>query len=472
MSSLDTSGRQSAALSPHEPAVLSPAAARANLITVSAAHAVIHAVSILMPLIYQILHQSYGFSYTKLGIIGTASSLGGGLLQVVFGYVSRRVPRKALIGVGNLIVAVATLLTATATTFVPWLGWSVLRGMGGAPQHPAGNSILTDSYGARRRGFAIAAHVAGGNVGTLLVPLVGGGLILRFGWQPTLILFALPGLAAGSAVLLLTREPPQPRAEGVHRTPLQMRREGEPEERVPHTRDEGGPESVGAPGARPIPSGRQRLAELLAPLRHRGVLLVILASLVAAGGRGLGILTKYVPLYLEGPIHLPVTTVTPYYTLLLAGSVVGPLLAGQLSDRTGRKPVLLVAYGLSAVFTLLVPVLFGSGAAVPVLVVEIALLGLIVYCESPLLQAYLVDNSDPAQRDAAVGWYFTLAFGIGSLWDVVLGSVIDHTGSFIPAFALMAVSYVAAAAILLFIPRERHASGVHRPGTEVPEHGW
>ena len=432
VSSLDTTP-QPATLTPHDPETLPPAAARANLITVGAAHAVIHAVSILMPLIYPILYKSYGFSYTELGLIGTASSLAGGLLQVVFGYVSRSIPRKMLIGIGNLVVAVATLLTATATTFVPWLGWSALRGIGGAPQHPAGNSILTDSYGEHRRGFAIAAHVAGGNIGTLLVPFVGGALILHFGWQPALIIFALPGLAAGSAVLLLTHEPPQPLAQ-------------------PQPKSQPGPARA---GARP-PLG-QRLAELLAPLRQRGVLLVILASMVAAGGRGLGILTKYLPLYLENALHVAQTTVTPYYTLLLAGSVVGPLLAGRFSDSTGRKPILLVAYGLSATFTLLVPLVFGGGAALPLLVAVIGLLGLVVYCESPLLQAYLVDNSDPANRDAAVGWYFTLAFGVGSLWDVILGTLIDHTHSFIPAFALMAASYLAAGVIVLFIPRSHRA---------------
>ena len=426
MSSLDTNARQ-AAPPPGEIGALPPAAARANLITVGAAHAVIHGVSILMPLIFPILHTQYGFSYTQIGLIGTVSGLAGGVLQVVFGYLSRSVPRKVLIGVGNLIVALATFLTATAVTFAPWLGWSALRGMGGAPQHPAGNSILTDSYGPRRRGFAIAAHVAGGNIGTLLVPILGAALIKFYGWQPALIIFALPGLAAGAAVLLLTREPPQPVATSAEK-------------------------AASASGAR---TSSGRLAALFAPLRHRGVILVILASLVAAGGRGLGILTKYLPLYLLGPIKLPQATVTGLYTLLLAGSVAGPLLAGRVSDRTGRRPMLLVAYGLAALFTLLVPVVFSAGAPLVALVVEIGLLGLVVYCESPLLQAYLVDNSAPAQRDAAMGWYFTLAFGIGSLWDVILGSMIDRTGSFIPAFLLMAASYVAAAAILLFIPRDQ-----------------
>ncbi|HET9979659.1 MAG TPA: MFS transporter [Ktedonobacterales bacterium] len=427
MSSLDTGTRQATPPS-GDTGTLPPAAARANLITVGAAHAVIHGVSILMPLIFPILHTQYGFSYTEIGLIGTVSGLAGGVLQVVFGYISRVVPRKVLIGVGNLIVALATFLTATAVTFVPWLGWSALRGVGGAPQHPAGNSILTDSYGPRRRGFAIAAHVAGGNIGTLLVPIVGAAIIKFYGWQPALIVFALPGLAAGAAVLLLTREPPQPDTASAAEKPD----------------DAGSPRTFGA-----------RLATLLAPLRHRGVILVILASMVAAGGRGLGILTKYLPLYMLGPIKLPQATVTGLYTLLLAGSVAGPLLAGRISDRTGRRPMLWVAYGLAALFTLLVPVVFGSGAPLVALIVEIGLLGLVVYCESPLLQAYLVDNSEPAQRDAAVGWYFTLAFGIGSLWDVILGSMIDRTGSFIPAFLLMAASYIAAAIILLFIPRDQ-----------------
>jgi MFS transporter, FSR family, fosmidomycin resistance protein len=427
--SLDTNTRQ-ATLPPGEVEALPPAAARANMITISAAHAVIHGVSILMPLIFPILHDQYGFTYTQIGLIGTVSGLAGGLLQVLFGYISRSVPRKALIGVGNLIVALATLLSATATTFLPWLGWSALRGIGGAPQHPAGNSILADSYGARRRGFAIAGHVAGGNIGTLLVPFIGVAIIKSFGWQPALIVFALPGLAAGSAVLLFTHEPPQPAAQP----------DTEPE---PATTD------------RPIGA---RLATLFAPLRHRGVMLVIAVSLVAAGGRGLGILTKYLPLYLLGPINLPQLTVTVLYTLLLAGSIVGPLLAGRISDRTGRRPLLLVSYGLAAVFTLLVPVVFGGGAPLVVMVTEIVALGLVVYSESPLLQAYLVDNSDPSQRDAAMGWYFTLAFGVGSLWDVILGGLIDRSGSFIPAFLLMATSYVVAATILLFIPRDQRSA--------------
>ena len=74
MSSLDTNTQQ-ATLPPDELAALPPADARANMITVSAAHAVLHGVSILMPLIFPILHDQYGFSYTQIGLVGTVSGL-------------------------------------------------------------------------------------------------------------------------------------------------------------------------------------------------------------------------------------------------------------------------------------------------------------------------------------------------------------------------------------------------------------
>jgi len=51
-----------------------------------------------------------------------------------------------------------------------------------------GNAILSDIYPPERRGFAISAHISGGNVGTVLVPFVGLALIGSVGWQTTLVL--------------------------------------------------------------------------------------------------------------------------------------------------------------------------------------------------------------------------------------------------------------------------------------------
>ena len=39
--------------------------------------------------------------------------------------------------------------------------------------------LLSDAFPEHRRGFAISAHISGGNVGTILVPFIGAFLIHR-----------------------------------------------------------------------------------------------------------------------------------------------------------------------------------------------------------------------------------------------------------------------------------------------------
>src|SRR5690348_3609208 len=65
-----------------------------NLTSVGGAHAFLHATTVLLPLVFPILHDQYGFSYTQIGLIGAAANIAGGLLQVVFGYLTRYVARK------------------------------------------------------------------------------------------------------------------------------------------------------------------------------------------------------------------------------------------------------------------------------------------------------------------------------------------------------------------------------------------
>lgn len=409
---------------------LRPSEARANLAWVSAAHAVIHATSVLMPLVYPIIKKEYHLSYTEIGLLVTVPSLVSGLLQLVFGYLGRWITRKAMIGVGNLVVGLGIVLTGLANSFGLFMGWGVVRSVGGAPQHPVGSSLLSDTYARSRRGFALAAHVAGGNIGTLAVPAVGAYLIHQFSWRPAVMLFALPGLVAGTGVLLFVREP----AHG-----------GRDEQRA--ARDD---ESVSPDG-----TGRDsRWRSLVSPLRNRGVILIIVASMVAAGGRGLGILTTYFPLYMTNEVKFDGRTVTVLFTVLLIGSVLGPLIAGRLSDGLGRRGVLYGCYGLGAGFTIILPLLLDLHAPTWVYLAEVILLGLTVYAESPILQAFLADSAPDSVRDRAFGWYFTLAFGVGSLWGTGLGWLIDHAG-FQTTFFVMAGSYVAAALILANVPARR-----------------
>ena len=152
-----------------------------------------------------------------------------------------------------------------------------------------------------------------------------------------------------------------------------------------------------------------------------------------------------VPLYLKLQLHLSNGYVTILYALLLIGSVAGPLIGGPLSDRIGRKVLLLIAYPLSALTTLAVLVVPARG---PWLGLALTAMGLVVYVESPILQAFLADEAPMTQRDAIFSLYFAVAFGVGALWAAGMGAAIGWLG-FGFVFVMMAVTYLAAGACVL-----------------------
>src|SRR5579864_3800388 len=114
-----------------------PAAGR-DLSLVSAAHAVIHALAVLMPLIYPIIQIQYHLSYTQIGLIVAIPNAVGGFLQIIFGLLSRYILRKVMLGIGNILVGISTFFTGTIVGFWSLMTWSMISRIAGAPQHPVG----------------------------------------------------------------------------------------------------------------------------------------------------------------------------------------------------------------------------------------------------------------------------------------------------------------------------------------------
>jgi MFS family permease len=379
----------------------------AILVLISGSHAVIHAYSTLMPLVYPHALHDLHFSLTQLGFMVGLSSLSGGFLQLGAGALTRYVPRYGVIGVGAALMAGSAIITGISTNFAEFFAGNLARSVVTSTQHPLGNSLLSDVYGRFRRGFAISGHVAGGNVGTVLLTPFAGLLIGAAGWRFPVLLLSIPAALAGLAILLSIKERGRASKE----------------------------RSVAA----------DLVAGVQAVRRSRNLLLIFLASLIAAGGRGLGVVILVVPLYLTLQLHLKNSDVTMLYSILLIGSVVGPLVAGRVSDRLGRRAVLLVAYPLSALTTV---GLLISPRNLVWLGLALAAMGLAVYAESPLLQTFLADESPAAARDPIFSLYFAVAFGIGALWAAGIGAALSRLG-FGPVFGIMAATYLLSALCVL-----------------------
>ena len=282
-----------------------------TLLLIAVAHAAIHAQSALMPLVYPLMSEEYGLDAGDIGIFIAITTAVGGTMQLAYGFLTRVIARPALLAGGQLLFGVGLLISGLTQSVAQLLAAISVARIGASPQHPVGNALLSDIYPAERRGFAISAHIAGGNVGTVVVPFVGGALLLALGWQTTLALFGIPALLIGLLVALFVRE-----------------RHADYRER-----------------ARASGSVWSQIREVVG---RRDLRLILGASLVAAGGRGLDIVAPFMVLYLAGPLGLDDSTVGILYALLLVGAVVGPLLAGILSDRFGRRRTLVAYYVLSA----------------------------------------------------------------------------------------------------------------------------
>jgi MFS family permease len=149
-------------------------------------------------------------------------------------------------------------------------------------------------------------------------------------------------------------------------------------------------------------------------------------------------------------LHLPTLTVGGLFTAVVAASVAGPVIGGVLADRYGRMRTLVLTYAGGAAALLA----FGYvGSNVAMLAVLGVWVGVLAYTESPLLQAVFSDLTRDGSARSAFGAFFAISFGIGSLWTAVIGWIVTAAG-FPVAFAVMAGSFVAAAAVVLAFVRE------------------
>ena len=390
-----------------------------SLWLLSIAHAVNHAQAVVLPLIYLKITDDFHVGVDTIAFLAAGGAFASGIVQLSFASLTRLVSRRRLLGAGGLLFGGGFVAQAFASSFPTFALANVLSRIGGSPQHPVGNGLLAEQFPLERRGFAISAHIAGGNVGTVVVALLGAPIILAFGWRGAAIVFGIPALVIAIAILLLVRERGTDRAAALA----------------------GG-------------SVRDAFRRIIG---DRDLRWLYLTSILGGGGRGLGVVNLFALIYLTKVLGFDESLSGVMYGALIVFSVPMPLVAGWLSDRIGRKPLIVGVYLGGAVGF---AVFLLSGSSLIGLWAGIVLMGLFSFAESPQLQALLADIARPSIRDASFAVYFTLAFGVGSLWVALYGAIIGAVGNAagLPiVFTLMGVTFVLAALGTLPIHAEERA---------------
>jgi MFS family permease len=373
------------------------------------AHGINHAQSALKPLVFPLVLRELNFGYSELGIMLGVAAAVGGLLQLFAGALGRVLPRQLILGIGNASVGICFVFVGLAQSYLQFFSWTVLSRVGGAAQHPVGSALLSHHFQKKKLGTALATHFTAGNLGTAVIPLCAAILIGFWGWRITTIIFAIPAILVGVAMCIWLKDPAHKQTARVSKTSTFWQDSG-------------------------------------AAIGNHNLRWILIAAVVAAGGSGHGIISSFLPLYLNHNLGMEATAVGVIFTLMNVGSIVGPMLGGKLADRYPPQRILLTSYLLSAATTLILPWL---GANFIGVALAAMMLGVTAFGTNPILQTLVAQTTSDDIRDTGFAWFYTATFMAGALWSPAVGYLSEWLG-LKAAFGAMAVSFIAAILCVLF----------------------
>jgi DHA1 family tetracycline resistance protein-like MFS transporter len=176
---------------------------------------------------------------------------------------------------------------------------------------------------------------------------------------------------------------------------------------------------------------------------------------------GFGLVIPLLPFYAERFAASPLQMTTLFATYSLMSMVTAPFW-GRLSDRVGRRPVLLVSMAAAALayawlaFASRLWMLFAARAVAGACAGNIA-----------AAQAYIADVTPPERRAKGMGM-IGAAFGLGFIIGPVLGGVLAGedvaTADLVtPGLMAAALSLVACLGVILMLPESLAAGAAARP---------
>ena len=392
------------------------------------------------------------FNLNSVGVGGVLSirELASGLVTLPGGIVVDLLRRHW--GVVLALCLAAAALGSLAMGFSPVYPL-LLVGIGAvavshALWHLPASAALSHHF-AQRRGAALAWHGVGGSVGDVAGPLATGALLAFLAWRELLNVYAIAPFLLAFMVVWAFR--------GIGRTPAPAAAVARVNAAdAPPAAAPSGDSQPANPPANPAANPRDGLAleQRLAMTRRLLRSPALWGLTLVRGLRGMALvsLVTVLPLYLDNELEVSPLSRGFHIGLLIVIGLVAKPLAGYLSDRWGRKQVLtpglvwscLAALGLVA---------FPDGA---MLAVMVALLGLFLYPDQPIVTAAVFDVVGREVASTGLGVVACVAFFMSAASSLLAGAIYETAG-FAATMYYIAALFAAAALVFALLPLPRRA---------------
>ena len=337
-----------------------------------------------------VLRETWDMSATAAGSISMGFQLGYAVSLLFFSWLADRVSARRVYLWSAWLSAVAALAFALlARSYVSGLSLYTLVALSQGGTYTTAIMLIADRYPPQRRGAAVGWLLGSSSLGYALSLLVAGVAVRAGGYPLAFIATAsgpVIGLGLGWLALRSSRNVVHPRASGA----------GFGSE-VLHNR----------PAMRLMMGYTFHSWELLGMWAWTPA---FVAAAVAVGGvAGVGAVSRGA--YISAAFHV---------MGLIAGSTMG-----RLSDRLGRRILLLTLAAASTVCSFVFGWLIGWPAGVLFLVG--AVYGFTALGDSPVLSTAFTEAVSPAYLGSALALRSLFGFGAGALAPLAFGAVLDLT---------------------------------------------
>ncbi|MGI8766161.1 MAG: MFS transporter [Gemmatimonadaceae bacterium] len=348
-----------------------------------------------------------GAPTSVIGLIVAAVTVTGIVVKLPAGALADILGFKKIMVSGLLVKATGPWLYLIVRSWQQLLLVRFYHGFSTALYAPAASALVAKRY-PKERAHRLGLYSAAENAGVVLGPVIGAAILAAYSFD---VAFIVSGVIGTLALLLVIRIPrdvpaavsgPRPTAGAVTQQLVQ--------------------------GVREIVSDKTiRLTSLIEGTLYMGV----------------GALQAYLPLYAL-TVHISVGRMG----LLFGGQGIASILSrptmGTLSDRVGRRPIIVIGVLLCATMLAVMPHVAGF---IPLLVLNV-LFGLGTGMVTPSTTAMIGDRVKAGNFGSAMGVF-------GSLWDAGHAGGPIIAGFLIAAFgyqvSFLAIAIVIVAALAVFI---------------------